>query len=118
MGTNVIFALLVAAFGAGTVVFGWWTVPVIGLIWGAIAPSRIRSGLYAALGAGVAWALLLSWTATQGPVGALARRISPIFSAPTILFFVIPPLLAALLAGSASVVAGAVTPPALRKSKK
>lgn len=118
MATNVVFALLVAAFGAGTALFGWWTVPIIGLVWGTVAPSRIRSGMYAALGAGVAWALLLTWTATQGPVGALAARISPIFNAPTILFFLIPPLLAALLAGSASVVAGAITPPAMRKSKK
>jgi hypothetical protein len=115
---NVAFAILVVAFGAGTVAFGWWTVPVIGLIWGVLTPSRTKSGIYAALGAALSWALLMVWTATQGPVWALARRISALFGTPSILFFLLPPILAALLAGSAALVAGSLTPPDVGKSKK
>ena len=114
---NVAFAVLVLAFGTGTVVFGWWTVPVIGLIWGVIAPSRVQAGVAAAIAAALSWGLLLSWTATQGPIGTLARSVGGIFGVPTLAFFGITLVFAALLAGSAALVAGALTPRRISKSK-
>ncbi len=114
---NVAFAVLVVAFGAGTVMFGWWTIPLIGLIWGVIAPSKLQTGATAAMAAALSWGLLLSWTATQGPVGALARRVGSIFGVPSVAFFGITLTLAAVLAGSATLVAGALTPSRVQKTK-
>jgi len=115
MAMSIGFAVLVIGFGAGTVLFGWWTVPVVGLIWGGITRSRLKSGAYAALGAALAWSLLLLWTATQGHVMTLAGRVGAVFGIPAGVFVALPPLLAALLGGSAALVAGSLTPPKQKK---
>lgn len=112
---NIVFAVLVVAFGAGTLLVGWWTVPIIALVWGGLAPSRMRAGVSAAVAAVLSWALLLGWMATQGSVVSVAGRVGAIYGVPGIAFFAITLAFVALLAGSAALVAGALTP--ARRSK-
>jgi len=107
----------IAMGGAGTAALGWWTLPVIALVWGVIAPSRIQAGVTAAVAAMLSWSLLLAWTATQGPIGTLARRVGGIFGVPGIAFIAITIVFAAVLAGSGALVAGALTPPRVAKKK-
>jgi hypothetical protein len=94
-----IFAALVAA---GTVVGGWWTVPVIAAVWARLLPSERRVRRTAALGAALGWAALLAWSARHEPILTVATRMSEVldlpawgFTAATLLF---PALLAACAA--------------------
>ena len=66
--------LLGSAFALGTIVIGWWAVPVLGAAWGLVGPNRKRAPLFAAVSAGWGWVLLLLWTAWQGPLLTLADR--------------------------------------------
>ena len=118
MAGHIAFATLVLAFGAGTATFGWLAIPAIALVWGVIAPSRLQAGVSAAVAAALSWALLLGWTATQGPVGTLARRVGGIFGVPAVVFFGMTLVFAALLAGSAALAAGALTPPRKSQTKQ
>ncbi len=66
--------LLGSAFALGTVVIGWWAVPILGATWGLIGPNRKRAPLLAAVSAGWGWVLLLLWNAWQGSLLTLANR--------------------------------------------
>ena len=70
-------ALLTLAFGLATYAFGWWGVPVTGVIWGVITGRRPRTALRAAAGAAIAWALLLAAPALGGaPTASFAARLA------------------------------------------
>ncbi|MFQ5702965.1 MAG: hypothetical protein ACE5HT_02990 [Gemmatimonadales bacterium] len=75
--------LLALAFALATFAFGWLAVPVVGLVWGLVARAWERPALVAALAAGLGWAVLLVWDATQGPVGELARRTAGVMGLPS-----------------------------------
>jgi hypothetical protein len=97
-----IFAGLVAA---GTVIAGWWTVPVLAAVWVRVIP-RLRGAVRSCmLGAALAWGLLLGWTALEGPVGLLARRAGGVLGLPGWGLLVVTLLFPALLAGAAARVA-------------
>jgi hypothetical protein len=104
--------LLLALFGVnlmGTVVLGWWTVPLFGVIWGWFSPMRltaVRAANGAALCAALAWGLLLGWAALHGPLGELARRLGVVMHLPAPALLVITLLFPAALAWSAAVVGG------------
>jgi len=66
--------LLALAVALGTFMFGWWTVPLTGAVWGLVARERERPQLIAASAAAVGWALLMLWSWTQGPIGEVSRR--------------------------------------------
>jgi hypothetical protein len=106
-------ALLVVALAlAGalaTAVGGWWTVPLAAALWSRVATLK-RPVIGAALGGALGWALLLGWTALQGPSGTLARRVAPVFhlAAPTLVLATL--LFPALLAGAAAGVARPTRP--------
>lgn len=95
--------LLSLAVALATAVLGWWSVPVLGAVWGGIAGRTTRPALTASASAGIGWILLLLWTATQGPVWDLAQKIGGVMSLPGWMFAVItigfPMLLAGLAAG-------------------
>lgn len=95
--TSVAIGLLTPAFALGTAVFGWWSVPLIGLLFGLVA--RIdRPALAAGLSAGLAWACLLGWIALAGaPLGPLAERFGAILSLPGHSALALPVLFAGLL---------------------
>jgi hypothetical protein len=103
----------VAVFGAaalmavGTLLLGWWTVPLVAGLW-AIWRKPVDAGLAGAL----AWGGILGWQAWQGPVGTLAQRLAGIFPVPAVLLPLLTPLFAGLLAWSAAVVVKVLAPQA------
>jgi hypothetical protein len=104
------FLLLVIAFLLATVVLGWWAVPAAGALWALLAPPWRWIGLRAALAAGVAWALLLGWGASRGPLLDLADRLAGIFRLPRAGVLALPVVFAMLLAGSAAALVAALRP--------
>ena len=96
------FAFLTAVFAVGTMVAGWWTVPLFGAGWGLAAARTPRPALTAAVSAGLAWGLLLAWTAATGPVGKLVNVLGAIAGVPGVAFVIATLLLPVLLAGLAA----------------
>ena len=101
MRTVFLWLLLVAAFGLATALLGWWTVPVLGALWG-LAATGGRLWLGAALAAAAAWAVLLTLTALAGPVGELAVKLGGVMGVPGVFLVLLTLLFPALLAGSAA----------------
>jgi hypothetical protein len=102
--TATLALVLVIVFGAGTLLWGWWTVPAVALVFGAMVGPGARAGWIAGNAAGLAWAALLGWTSTQGPMGSLARMLGAVMGVPGPLLLAVTVLFAALLAASAGVV--------------
>ncbi len=75
--------LLAIAFALLTYAFGWLAVPVLGLVWGFLAHAWERPAFNASIAAGLGWAFLLIWTATQGPAMELARRAGGVMGLPS-----------------------------------
>ena len=92
--------LLVVLIALGTVIVGWWTVPVIAAVYGLIFPDK-RHWLGTALAGVVAWGLLLDITWFQGPVLELAGKAGGVLSLPAPAFIALTLIFPALLAGSA-----------------
>jgi hypothetical protein len=99
---TLVFAGLVAA---GTVIAGWWTVPVLAAVWVRVAPRSRGAVRSCMLGAALGWGLLLGWTALEAPVDLLARRVGGVLELPGWGLFVATLLFPALLAGAAARVA-------------
>jgi hypothetical protein len=93
---------LVVAIALGTALLGWWSVPVVGALWGLAKQAGKGTWWRAALAGSGAWALLLLFTSTQGPVGALADKVGAVFAIPGFAFVVLTLLFPAALAGSAA----------------
>ena len=75
--------LLSLAFSLATALFGWWSVPVLACFWGLYDHAENRPALVASFAAGLGWALLLAWTAIQGPVLLLSQRVSGVMGVPS-----------------------------------
>lgn len=88
------------AFAVATWLAGWWAVPVLGLIWGYLNGGARWVGLRAAAAAAAGWGLLLIWTASAGPLGAVAAKAGAVMGFPPIVLYMVTPLFAALAAGS------------------
>lgn len=94
--------IVAAAAGAGTVLLGWWAVPLIGGLYG-LRPGRTGwAAAEAATGAALGWVMLIGWTAAQGPVEVLATRVGGVFGIPGVGFIGATILFAALMAGAAT----------------
>lgn len=98
-----VFVLLTFVFALGTAVLGWWCLPLIALAWGALAPRPWVSWKLVGVAAGCSWMALLIWTATQGPIGQVARKVGAIMGFPGPLLFLFTVLFAVMLAASAAV---------------
>jgi hypothetical protein len=107
-------ALRIVAFASlaagGTVLGGWWTVPILAAIWVRVLPSDRRPVRTTALGAALGWLILVGMAALHGPAPALAARLSAVlelprwgFPAATILFPALLAATAALLVKPASI---------------
>ena len=101
--------ILAIVIALGTVLLGWWTVPIAGALYGLLARGARRPGLTAAVAAMVAWGGYLSiGAATGAPVGTfgaqLARAMQLPVWAPIAATLVFP----AILAGCAGVIGGAI----------
>lgn len=102
--------LLGAAFGIATLLFGWWTVPLLGAIWGAIQGPWLRAARDAGLAALLGWGMLLISTTARGPTGELARRIGAVFHVPGWIMLLASLLFATLVAASAAAMVSAMRP--------
>jgi len=106
MRALVLWLVLLAAIALGTAVLGWWAVPVVAAVWGLATPVGKGTWRCAALAGSGAWALLLLFTATQGPVGELASKVGAVFALPGFAFVLITLLFPAVMAASAAELAG------------
>ena len=95
---------LVLAVAVGTALAGWWTVPLIVAVWVWLSPAAGSPVRRAMLGAALGWALLLGWTALQGPIGPLARRAGGLIGLPGWGLVLVTLLFPAALAGLVAVV--------------
>lgn len=104
------FLLLTLAFAAASVL-GWWAIPATAALWGILRPVARRPARFAAAAAALAWTawLLVDATSPRGDFSGLAGRLGGIFSLPAPVLLAVTVLFAALLAGSAAYVAGAIT---------
>lgn len=111
------FLLLVAGFGAGTIVGGWWGVALVGAGWGLTGRAvPWRAGAAAAL----ASVLLLGFTLQWAPLARLASRLGAIAGVPGWAFVLCLPVFAWLLAWSAARLASGLLPtrpPSSRRSR-
>ena len=96
--------LLGLAFSFATALFGWWAVPFLACFWGLYDRAENRPALIASFAAGFGWALLLVWTATQGPVLLLSSRASGTLGVPSVMLITLTLVFPMALAWGAGVV--------------
>jgi hypothetical protein len=93
--------LLAALLGAGTMLLGWWTVPVIAAVYAllrrnALAPAE------AMLAALIAWSALFVRVAQYSAFSTLLDRLGKVFPMPGAGVFALALVLVVLLAWSAA----------------
>ncbi|HKS06696.1 MAG TPA: hypothetical protein VJR92_10320 [Gemmatimonadaceae bacterium] len=93
-----------------TVFVGWWTVPVVAFVWTLATPRR-AAVIYAAFAGAMAWGALLSWMSRTAPIGAVDSLMAQIMDVPQRSIVMLTLAYAALLAGSAALVAQSIRPP-------
>ena len=105
------FLVLTLAFVAASLL-GWWAIPATAALWGILRPLARRPARFAAAAAALAWSgwLLVDALSARGDFSGLATRLAGIFSLPAAVLLVVTVLFAALLAGSAAYVGGAISP--------
>jgi hypothetical protein len=111
------FLALLVAFALAAR-FGWWALPIVGALWGAMVPRVPAPAGTAALAAASAWGawLLLDWVADQNAFASLAGRLGGVMNLPPVVLILITLLLAALLAWSAAALAGATVQSLAKRS--
>lgn len=92
----------------GTAIAGWWSVALIGALWGLVAAPATRPALAAAAGAGLAWGMLLGWAALRGPVGRVAELTASVVGASAWVMLAATIAFPMMLAMAAATVAGTV----------
>lgn len=95
--------LLALAFALGTLVIGWFALPIVAVVWGAIA-DRERASLDAAVAAVVGWGALLVLAMFTGAIGEVARVIGGVVGVPSWVPIAATLLFGVALAWSAAVV--------------
>lgn len=105
---------LVLTLAIATVVVGWWAVPLVSGIWTLAAPRR-AAVLYASFAGAAAWGAMLLVIARGGPVGAVDALLARIMNVPSHTLTGLTLMYAALLAGSAALLAQALRPAAFSK---
>jgi hypothetical protein len=95
-------AVLTALGAGGTIVLGWWTLVIVGALRGLPALPRRGAVVEAAAAGGLAWAVLLGWSALRGPVWRLAQEVGPIFGLPPWTLLATTLVFAIVAAGSAA----------------
>jgi hypothetical protein len=102
----VVFFVLAMCFAGATLAIGWWGVPIVALGWGVVSQRylgyRVRVAAFAAASAVCAWAGLLLWTATRGPLLLLSTTLGAVVGIPGPVLIAITLAFAALLAWSAA----------------
>ena len=103
--------LLVALYAGGTVLFGWWAVPIVGALGGLLMRRRNSPFLAGGALALVAWAGLLMFASLRGaPIPEFARQLGGILQLPGWGLYATSLVFAGLLGGAAcSLVAALVS---------
>lgn len=96
------FLSLTLAFALATWVLGWIAVPVVAVVFGALA-TRSRTPVESLTAATLAWLALLAVQAARGPVGDVARVLGGVVGVPPWVILLVTLLLAASLAWSGAV---------------
>ncbi len=99
--------VLAAAMVLGTGLFGWWSVPVLGLGYGAWRGEE-PAAAFAALAALLSWGSLMAWNGLSGPVLALAGSLGEVMGLPGWSLILATLLFPAVLAGAAANLGAAV----------
>ena len=101
------FLLLLGAFVLASWV-GWWAVPLVAGLWGALRPTFPRPILAATLAAALGWGiwLLVDLSADPAALGRLAERLGSVMQLPAVILIALTLLFPALLAWSAAALAG------------
>lgn len=104
---------LAVCFAVATAFVGWWSVPVVALVWGAVAARRgnDRVAMSAAAGAALGWLALLAFDAMRGAVVPLAAALAGIMRLPAPVLVVVTLAFPALLAWGAAAFAAILAPP-------
>jgi hypothetical protein len=95
----VVFAVLTAG---GTVLGGWWVVPVLASGWVLGFPSDRHPVRTTVVGAALGWGAVLGVDAMSGPVAAVASSLAATMGLPRGGFVAATMLFPALLAGAAA----------------
>lgn len=108
MRTTLLVGLAVALLAGGTVLLGWWALPVVGLVWGALGYRGRHPGVLAALAGALAWGGLLIFVAVRVGTSDVASITGGALgvSAPGVYALTVG--FAALLTGSAAAVGRAL----------
>ena len=106
LGSLVLLALVMAL---ATALVGWWTVPVIGALWGAVRATRRGVAPDAGLAGALGWGLLLLLAAAQGPVAAVAAQVGAVMGLGAPGLVVLTLLCPFLLAWAAALVSAELT---------
>ena len=101
---RIVTTLVLAVVMAGlTLLYGWWTVPIVAFVWGLAAGRwSPRAAALAALAAALAWGALLGVDALGGRLGGLGTLFGTIAKQPRAVFFALSLLFPAVLAWSAA----------------
>jgi hypothetical protein len=97
---TIVAAILVAA----TWVAGWWGVPLVAIVAGALLAARRGIAGLTALAAVIAWSVLILIDGASGRFGVLARVVGATLTLPAGALLMVTLLFAALLAWSAAAV--------------
>jgi len=89
---------------------GWWSIPVIALVWGWLVGPVRRPATRAAIGVALAWAGFLAFDAVRGPIGRLARTLGETMHLPAVVLVVVTVLFAVILAWSTAIVGASLRP--------
>ena len=79
----VTFLAAFISFVAAEFVFGWWALPLVGLVVGVLAARERQVGTRVGIAALLAWLALLAWTAQSGDVPAFYGALAGSMRLPT-----------------------------------
>jgi len=102
--------LLGVAFAAGTLFVGWWSIPIIAVVWGWLVGPARRPATRAAAGVALAWLGFLAYDAMRGPLGRLARTLGATMKLPPAVLVAVTLIFAVMLAWSAAIVGSETSP--------
>lgn len=101
------FAALVAG---GTIVAGWWAVPLLAAAWVRVLPSGRRPVGTTAVGAALGWVMVLAWDGRHGTLATLATTVSGALELPRWGFLAVTLLFPAALAAAAALMVKPASP--------
>ena len=104
-----IFISLVALVMAlGTWLVAWWTLPIIAVVIGFLFRDEGGRAGHVALGATMAWAVLLVIDFVMGPFARLTTTLGGVMGVPGPVVLIVTLLFPAALSWSAAVIGGSV----------